>query len=268
MVKMESTYWVKQKKDSPLFDDLLWSRPENRATAGKLLIIGGNGHEFADISLSYQMSQSAGAGTIRLLLPKSLQSKIANFLPEADFLPATKGGNFSAQSLDGLLEHAKWADCVLLPGELGHNSETAVLIEKLLTKTKLPVCATKDASGVIINLVEQLKNRGKITLTISIAELKTLVGKLGLNHVVTFSIDTLRLTELLHKITEEYPVNIVVKHSGNIFVACAGRVSTTPSDKTEDDKWRVEIAARSAVWLMQNINNSFEALTTSVLDLE
>ena len=32
----------KQTKAKPFFPDLLWSRPENKFHAGKLLIVGGN----------------------------------------------------------------------------------------------------------------------------------------------------------------------------------------------------------------------------------
>ena len=44
---MNHDYWHKQTSSKPLFPELIWSRPENRQLAGKLLIIGGNLHGFA-----------------------------------------------------------------------------------------------------------------------------------------------------------------------------------------------------------------------------
>jgi len=41
---MENTNWSRQTPEQPFFKDLLWSKPENRRHAGKLLIVGGNVH--------------------------------------------------------------------------------------------------------------------------------------------------------------------------------------------------------------------------------
>ena len=44
---MAREYWQRQTSEKPLFADVLWSRPENRNLAGKLLIAGGNLYGFA-----------------------------------------------------------------------------------------------------------------------------------------------------------------------------------------------------------------------------
>jgi NAD(P)H-hydrate repair Nnr-like enzyme with NAD(P)H-hydrate dehydratase domain len=63
---VENTNWFKQRQTEPLFADLLWSRPENRLRAGKLLIIGGNKHLVAAPGNAYTAAEKAGIGSCRV----------------------------------------------------------------------------------------------------------------------------------------------------------------------------------------------------------
>src|SRR5690606_2345051 len=57
-------YWRRQTPGEPLFPDVLWSRPEQKTTAGKLLVIGGNLHAFAAPAEAYNEAEKAGVGTV------------------------------------------------------------------------------------------------------------------------------------------------------------------------------------------------------------
>ncbi len=57
----------------------------------------------------------------------------------------------------------------------------------------------------------------------------------------------------------------MVKHLNTIFVATKGQVSTTKTDQSLDDSWRVDTAAASSVWWLQNPSKTFQALTSSAL---
>ena len=50
---MDRTYWHKQTVEKPLFPDILWSRPQNKRQAGKLLIVGGHAESFAAVGEAY-----------------------------------------------------------------------------------------------------------------------------------------------------------------------------------------------------------------------
>ena len=67
---MNTDYWQKQA-DEPLFPDILWSRPENKAGAGKLAIVGGNAHAFSAPGMAYDMTLQAGAGVVHDSDPQS-----------------------------------------------------------------------------------------------------------------------------------------------------------------------------------------------------
>jgi NAD(P)H-hydrate repair Nnr-like enzyme with NAD(P)H-hydrate dehydratase domain len=97
---MENTNWFKQTPDKPLFADLLWSKPENRLHAGKLLIIGGNKHLVAAPGVAYSAAQKAGIGACRVILPDSTKRMVGKVFPEAEFAPSTPSGSFARESLD------------------------------------------------------------------------------------------------------------------------------------------------------------------------
>ena len=82
---MDRSYWHKQTADQPLFKDLLWSRPENRAQAGKLVIIGGNLHGISAPAEAYRQAEKAGAGSVRVLLPDSLKKTVGRMIEQGEY---------------------------------------------------------------------------------------------------------------------------------------------------------------------------------------
>ena len=134
---MKPEYWLTQTKDKPLFPELEWSRPENRSAAGKLLIIGGNAHGFAAPAEAYAVATKAGIGTARVLLPDAVRKIVGRLWENGEFAPSTPSGSFGQKALDEFLLQGSWADAVLFAGDLGRNSETAILLEKSLQKSPL-----------------------------------------------------------------------------------------------------------------------------------
>lgn len=261
---MTHTFWFKQTTGQPLFPDLLWSRPEHKAQARKLLIIGGNLHGFAAPAEAYVTAVKAGAGTVRILLPDSVKKIAGQVLETVDYASSTPSGSFSQEALGICLEHASWADGVLLAGDFGRNSETAILLEKFVSKYMGPLIITKDAADYFLSIPLNVLERSDTTLVLTIAELQKMGVGTGLATPILFSMDLLQLVDSLHFMTTRYPANLVVKHLGNVFVASNGKVSTTKLEK-DLEIWRVSTAAKSSVWLVQNAAKPFEALTTSII---
>jgi hypothetical protein len=260
---MEQKYWHKQLANEPLFPDMSWSRPQNRQTAGKLLIIGGNAHSFAAVGESYSAALSAGIGTARVILPDALQKTIGKVFEAGEFAPSTPSGSFSRQALAPIQDGAVWADAVLVAGDLGRNAETAVLLEALLTKTTLPLTITQDGVDYVSATPGAGKVRPNTTLVLSLSQLQRLAIAVKFPEAVKFSMDMLRLVEWLHNFTNKYPMFIVTEHNERMLVAVNGKVSTT---KTAENTpiWRVRTAATASVWWLQNQSKPFEALTTAM----
>jgi hypothetical protein len=262
---MEREYWFRQEPGKLLFPDMEWSRPENRQQAGKLLIVGGSAHGFAAPAEAYAAATKAGIGTARVLLPDAVQKIVGRFLENGEFAPSTPAsGSFSQKALGELLNCANWADAVLLAGDLGRNSETAILLEKFLGKFPLAVTLTKDAVDYAVSAPHTVLNRERTLLVLSLSQLQRLSIAAKSLEPVVFSMDLLRLSEWLHKFTLEHPLYIIVKHLDTMFVAAGGKVSTTKL-AADIPIWRVSTAAAGAVWWLQNPSKPFEALTTAVM---
>ena len=263
---MQSAYWYKQTPEQPLFSDLLWSRPENRQAAGKLLIIGGNLHGFAAPAEAYTEAVRAGVGVARVLLPDSLKNTIGRTFEVGEFAPCTPSGSFSQKALAEFLELSHWAGGVLVAGDLGRNSETAILLEKFIEKYQGQLTITKDAADYFIQTPQVMLERPDTTLVISLAQLQKLGTHAKFTKPFTFDMGLIRLVETLHNFTEQHALAIVVKHLKNILVASEGKVSST-SLAEDQEFWRVKTSARAAVWSLQNPGKKFEALTTAIYEI-
>jgi hypothetical protein len=264
---MNPDYWLKQTTDKPLYSDMLWSRPENKLYAGKLLIIGGNAQGFAAAGEAYTAAARTGIGVARMMLPDVLHKVLGRDFAAGEFVPSTPSGSFSTRALAEALAMAGWADGVLLAGDLGRNSETAILLEKFVTKYAGPLVITKDAADYCLGTPGGCADRPETCFVISLAQLQKLAISAKFTTAFTFDMDILRFIEALHIFTELHPLHIVVKHLDNIFVASGGRVSSTrlTPGQLEQKVWRVRTAAACATWWIQNPGKPFESLTTALV---
>ncbi len=259
-------YWHKQGSD-PLFPDLLWSRPENKLHAGKLLIVGGHAHGFAAPAEAYNESEKAGIGVSRVILPDHLHSQFRKFqgsVLSTEFAPSTPSGSFASKSLAELLDAGAWADGVLLAGDFGRNSETAIVLEKLAQKYQGALILTKDAVDYFTSNPDPVVNRKRTCLVLTVAQLQKLATSCKFTEPITFGMGLLQLVDTLHLFTSIYPIQIVVKHLDGLYVAIDGQVSTTKTSEDLEESWRVRTAAHVAVWLIQNPDKPFQAATTAI----
>lgn len=262
---MDYSYWQKQAADTPLFPDLVWSRPENARMRGKLLIIGGNQYGFSAPAEAYGSALKAGAGTTRVLLPQAVKKVAGALLPDLEYAPNTPSGSFGRQALSEFIEHAEWADGVLLAGDLGHNSETAILLESFMGEYAGQLTLVNDAIDYCLSEPSIIANRPETLLILSVSELQKLGTGLSFNTVFKSSMDLLHLIEGLHNFTEKHPFNIIVTHLEQIVVAVDGKITTTPLS-TEKSLASINLAAAAAVWWLQNPDKPLEALTTAVTE--
>jgi NAD(P)H-hydrate repair Nnr-like enzyme with NAD(P)H-hydrate dehydratase domain len=258
-------FWHRQTPAEPLFPAMQWSRPENKLYAGKLLVVGGNLHGFAAAGEAFAEAEKAGAGTVRALLPDALRKTIGKTFVAGEFAPSTPSGSFGRRSLDELLAFGAWADGVLLAGDFGRNSETAVVLETFAQKYTHQLIITKDAADYFAAEPKSILTRQKTLFVISMAQLQKMSIQAKFPKAFTYGMDLIRLVETLHEFTLEHKAHIIVKHLDTIVAAVDGEVSTTklPIDRTV---WRVKTAAHASVWWLQNPTKPFEALSTAILE--
>jgi NAD(P)H-hydrate repair Nnr-like enzyme with NAD(P)H-hydrate dehydratase domain len=257
---MEHTFWHKQSKNKPLFPDLIWNRPENRMYAGKLLVIGGNVHGFNAPASAYGAAEKAGVGVGRVMLPDALSKIVGSLVPEAEFAPSTQSGSFSQQALAEMLSASAWADGVLLAGNFGKNSETALLVESYIQKYEGGLTLTGDSIDFFFTNPGALLNRAQTTLVLEFSQLQKLAVERKFPTAFTSSMDLLRLVDAAHEFTLHHQAYVVIPFADTMVVAVNGEVSTTsnvPLDLTT-------AASKLSVWWLQNPSKPFEALSTAL----
>lgn len=259
-------YWQKQAADKPLFPDLLWSRPQNKNQAGKLLIVGGNVHSFAAAAEAYTEAVKAGIGTARVLLPDSLQKTVGKVFEAGEYAPSSASGSFGQKALAEMLAMAEWGDATLLAGDFGRNSETAILLEKFTDKYQGQLTITHDALDYFTKW-DSILSRDKTLLVMSFAQLQKIAKIARFTTAFTYKMDFLHLVDALHEFSTHYQVSTIVKRDDKIFVAVKGHVSST--QLPDDQKiWRVKTATQASVWWLQNPSKTFESITTSLVGEE
>jgi hypothetical protein len=256
--------WLKQTVEKPLFDSLLWSRPENKQYAGKVTVIGGNLHGFAKTVNSYQLLLDAGLGQVTVLLPKPIQKIIGHISTDLVFCPSTDPGSFGSESLDSLLDYSSTADGIFLSGELSSNSETLIVFEKLISHLTKSVIVTDDSIDLILNLDISLVNRQNMIYVGSLDKIQKLATKLRSPSPITSTIVLSNLVEIVQKISSENKINLATIHDDYVIVSSNGRVSTTKIEEVKNkDVFR--LVHHCIAWVIQNPEQKFEALSCAAI---
>jgi NAD(P)H-hydrate repair Nnr-like enzyme with NAD(P)H-hydrate dehydratase domain len=261
---MDLSYWRKQTSTEPLFPDIEWSKPEQRSLSGKLGIVGGNKLGFAGVAEAYGVATSAGVGQVKVLLPDVLKKTIPRTITDTLFGPTNPSGSLTKDASAEMATLSAWADGILLIGDAGRSSETAILYEQFLQDYTGMLVVTRDAVDLVKNSSQTLVDRPKTLLIVSFAQLQKLFQSVYYPKVLTFSMQLTNLVEALHKFTITYPVSIAVLHRDTFIIASDGAVVTTPWDNPMAI-WRGNIAAKAATYWLWSPTKPLEATATAIL---
>src|ERR1700683_256876 len=181
------------QNDAPLFPNVLFNRPVTRHAAGRMLLVGGHAHEFSLPPAIHQLAMAAGIGECNVVLPDTLASLLSG-APGTLFAAANPSGALSREALGRILELAEDADAVAVGASLSNNSDTAMLIERLITGIERPLIAFDDAltatqhnagtvtgnpdALVILTMTEVFKLAGRLGIAINIRRGAGLINKL------------------------------------------------------------------------------------------
>ncbi len=257
---MDNTFLFHQEIGKPIFSDLIWGRPQTRHNAGKLALVGGSSQGFNSVSEAYASAIKSGVGIIHMLLPDSLKKVVSQLLPESDFASSTKTGSFSSKALPNFLDLDRWSDGVLISGDLGHNSETAILIERYLEKSQSLLTLSGDCINIASETPAPLLTNKKLTLAMDMGQLQRFLSiiryPMAAKHQMTF----FQLAELLHALSQSYPWALITSHESQFFVAHNGKVSVTPAN----NQGLISACASATVWRLQQPSKPFEALTAGI----
>ncbi len=263
---METPYWQKQTSTKPLFPEIEWSKPERRDQAGNLGIIGGNKLGFAGVAASYETATKAGVGQVRILLPDSLKRTIPTTILDTLFSTSTPNGSLAQAALPDMHALGAWANGVLLIGDAGRNSETAIVYEQFISAYQGQLTITRDAIDLIKNNPSLLVERSNTLIVASFAQTQKLFQAVYYPKMLAFSMQLLQLVEALHKFTITYPLTIATLHSNQIIIANQGRVVSQDFDSPMRI-WRGETATKMASYWLWNESKPLEASIAAVADM-
>ncbi len=256
-------FWQKQTPEQPLFPDVEWSKPEQRSQAGRLGIVGGNKLGFAGVAESYDIALRAGVGEVRVLLPDVLRKTIPPTITDAIFGATTPSGSLGKEAETEIHALSAWANSILLIGDAGRNSETAILYEHFIQDYTGQLVITRDAIDLVKNGSSILVERENTLLVLSFAQLQKLFQSVYYPRVLTFSMQLSNLVDALHKFTITYPVAIMVLHKDYLLVAAKGEVTSTHWQNAMAI-WRGSVACKAASYWLWNPGSVLKAATASI----
>jgi len=258
-------YWRIQDPKKPLFENLLWSKPEQKSLAGRVGLVGGSKGVFLAVAKAHQAITELGPET-SLVLPADLKPLLKT-IPNVVFSTTNPSGGLASQALSDLLTLQNSTDSLLLIGDAGKNSETNLLYENLALKisdqTK-PVIVARDAIELISGAFHHVVNQPNFTLIMSFAQAQKLFRSVYYPVMLLHSMTTLRFVEALHKFTITYQPTLVIFHQNQVFIARDGQVISGQFERASEI-WQGIIQAKIACWQTWNPQKPLEATTCAIL---
>lgn len=255
--------WEKQEPGQALFPNIIWNKPEQKTLAGKLLILGGNLHGFNAPGTAYTLAMQAGAGECKVVMPTATRKFFGKTPPtNIEFVTSTPSGSFGTKAKDEILSYASWADAVLMAGDVGRNSETAILLERLTT-LNIQTTYTKDCVDLLANNPEALLGNDKHLVVASFAQLQKLAVNSQFSSAFTFNLQIAEIVKKLNEYTKTIKAGLITQHKGVVYFALNGKTVTT-SFGEEAKTWQLRVASSASVWWMQNLQQPFEAIASAI----
>jgi len=261
------TSWQKQEASKPLFDELLWSRPEQKSQAGKLLVVGGNAHAIAAPSEAFALALKHGIGEVKAVMPDKTRKLLGPKIPvDIELVASTPSGSFSTKAEQQVKSYMAWADATLFAGDIGRNSETAILLETVASKMPKLQIYTRDAADYFNASVKTVLDRPDTLLVISLAQLQKYCHSIGWPAAVTFDMGVGPLCTLLQELTSVHKASIIVQYFASIIVAVDGEIVVTKLP-SEPKSWRLKTATAASVWWLQNQTQPLKAIATAITEV-
>ncbi len=260
------SYWQKQS-NAALFKNVDLERPEQRQLSGRLAIIGGNKSQFFTVANAAELTAKLGIGTVSTVLPDSLKSKLPP-TPNLTFAPSESSGGFAKSAQNIFTATKNLADYILLVGDLGKNSETAITISELVKTCDKPLLITRDSVDLVASDAADWIEKPNLTLLLTLPQLQKLLRSIFYPKIITLSMPTNQLIETLHKLTLSYPSIFITYHNSQLIAASHGNVVTCELKDTKYNPislWSGELAAKIATYQLWNPGLTFEAAVSAFL---
>jgi NAD(P)H-hydrate repair Nnr-like enzyme with NAD(P)H-hydrate dehydratase domain len=253
--------WLRQEPGKPLFEDVLWLKPENPHQRPKVLIIGGSSHGFVTTTKLYEAIKSKSAYQTRLIMPKSLEKILGHAMTDAIFADSTSSGEIAGTAKNEILSAMNWAEAVIFSDDLGNNSQTEILVTELLKQIDKPTYFLGQAIDLLQKSAQSAVDNPHLIFVGELAKISKLNSATTSQTALLQADGLIKLVEKLQDISAEWNSAIITQAESQIIVAERGRVATT---KSNDVDWLIHATANSVQFGKMFDLKRYEAIVCGV----
>ena len=133
----------------------------HKGTFGRVVVIAGSRGMIGAACLAAEAALRSGAGSVKLLVPRSLVDVCAIKLTEVmvSGLPGTRAGTFSADAVDAAKPFLDEADAVLLGPGLSRSASAERFVRSLLPRIRKPLVLDADGLNALRERDERARSR-------------------------------------------------------------------------------------------------------------
>lgn len=247
---------IEKQSDKPLYEDILWSRPVRRT--GRILLAGGHRDGFAELQKLYQGFEDAQVAECRLALPDKL-SKLVGSLEGISLLASNPSGSIARDALAELVHLANESDLVSLGPDLSNNSETTLVMQRLITETRASVLIPPQSTEQLLPEAGEWKEKENLLLCVNHKQLYKLATKLAVDTTIPLSPTADLIAEIAQKVSETFAPSLILLMPDSIIVAVNGKSSIAKAQTSNLG----EITGLLGTFWLQSSTKRYEALTTA-----
>jgi NAD(P)H-hydrate repair Nnr-like enzyme with NAD(P)H-hydrate dehydratase domain len=225
---------------------LEWLIPEQRSKRGHFSVIGGDKNHITRVQETYSLLEAEKPASVSILVPKSWR-KFLESNPDAHFAEADNSGGFALAAEESITTRINSSDGTIFPGDLGRNSQTAQAIERAILQTSAPIILSGDSLELIQSL--SLLNRENTTLVCNFGQFQRMAMSAKITPAVVSDMPHLKVIEVLHELTSNYPAAIVMKHFSWLIASHKGTVWRVNS---KNDNFTLNSGVATLFWYTIN----------------
>ena len=205
----------------------------NKGKYGHVLVIGGSVGKSGAPAMASMAALRAGAGLVTAAVPGSIVSLVSSYAPElmtwpmlASPMGETASKGVTAQQFQKMIERK--TVIAVGPG-LGEGPGTEILLEAVLSDTKLPVVIDADGLNTLAanaSLVEKMREVAKAGRTVVLTPHPGEMARLTGQSVTEIQANRL---EIARRFVRETGVTLVLKGSRTLIAHPDGRVAVNTS---------------------------------------
>ncbi len=248
------------QRDRPLYDDVIYSRPEQRRIAGRLLLAGGHSGSFHPLAQIYDEARTAGIGKIVLVMPDSLKKIVGNLLSDAIFAPSGPGGAFAKDAAERVLALATDTEGLIL-ADFSQNAEAGIVMREILAGYSGIKCITPEIISSFKTELAEIKELRKSFWLCDLRTARLAIAALEVAAVLPLDASRLAVAGAAKLLANGIGHPCVIAGINQVFVSDGDTVTVTELIKAIGIN---QLTAWLTVWLLQQPQTPLKTLTTAV----